>query len=404
MTLSAARDVRGDIRRSLTGFASLLGSSVISAIGFVVIASRRWAVFDTELAVFIILFVQWQTLGLTIAKTGIEQVVFAVVTGDDSRYFDPRDYLFRTAMPLALLFSIAVGVVFTPWTALVAFATIVLDTYSLIVMADLNARKRFGITALSNLLNYPLFFVAIFGINCFRPLDRTSVLAVFLLSSVVRWLWMARNRTVAVNLQRSSSSISVGMGTQQALNYLMFRSDQILLALMGLRESRPADVGLYLFLAKFPELVSGVVVVAGAVYFPGMYLRYPFTLRELMRGSAQGVAVLGCYGASLVAALAVYTLLWNGPAFPRFLLVPFLVHGFCVIMANNITYSTLRQGYLRALLRNLSAAVVAGCLLAAYVQFDASLAAVAWIVPVQLMTFILLSVFLEWGQPRELHD
>lgn len=394
---------RFEIRKALAGFVYLLGSSVVSAVGLILIASNRWSVFDTAAAVFLILFIQWQTLGLTIAKTGVEQVVFAMVSRDEGVFLDPARYVLRRALPLAIPFSVIVCFVFSPWAGAVALGTILLDTWSLIIMADLNARKRFGLAAVSNLLNYPLFFLGILALGRFVEPTIPLTLALFLLASLVRCMFLAGNRFVSEGMREVSCTAGIGMGVQQGLNYLLFRLDQLVLALLGVRFLTEGDAGLYVFLAKFPELAAGVMGVAATVIFPSLYLRYPFRRREIpARLARHGLLITG-YVAVMALVLLVYTRLRVGTDVSPWLLAPFLVHAVAIILVNNLTYSALRQGYLRRLLVNLALAVAAGLAMAAFLPFGFDLYLLAWIVPVQLLVFIALTFALDWGRAREIY-
>jgi hypothetical protein len=390
-------------RTAFIGFISLLSSSVISAVGFIIIASNNWVVFDSATAVFIILFVQWQSLGLTIAKTGIEQVVFAMVSENENTYLNPAKYVYDKALPLSGIFSLVVLYVFSPWAAFIAFSTILLDTYSLIIMADLNGRKKFKTTAISNLLNYPLFFVIIFTFNCFEKLSTTVTLSMFLLSSFVRWLWLKKYQIIQPGMKEVICKVNIEMGIQQALNYWLFRADQIILALVGLKMQLFGSLGMYVFMAKFPELVSGVVAIAGAVFFPRTYIKYPFDFQAIFNQIRKHVKFV--FGYILVVALCLYIYInfWKGQHIPFYLLLPFLAHSLFIILANNITYSTLRQGYLQQLLSNLGIAVLAGLLVTVFVQFNLNAMTLSLIVPIQLLIFITMSFILKWGRTRELY-
>lgn len=392
-----------DLKRIIVGFVSLMGSSVISAIGFIIIASNRWVSFDQASAVSLILFVQWQTLGLTIAKTGIEQVVFALVSENDKVYLDPAKYVLKKALPLAGIFSLVVHFVFSPWAACVAFLTILLDTWSLIIMADLNARQRYKTTALSNLFNYPLFFITIFLVNHFGRLNTAVTLSVFLAASCLRWIWLKSNQFRQTDFNEVACTANIQMGMQQALNYLLFRADQIILAVLGLNLQFNNSVGMYVFLAKFPELVSGVMVVAGTVLFPKVYIKYPLDRTALLGNfKKNAIFVLG-YISVIVLSVYIYINLWNGQNIPFYLALPFCIHSSCIILANNITYSSLRQGYLGRLLLNLSVAVLIGLLLAFLVYYDFSVRTLSWIVPIQLIIFISVTFVLKSGRSRELY-
>lgn len=392
-----------EFKTALTGFASLLGSSVISALGFVIIASNRFVEIESATAVFIILFVQWQTLGLTIAKTGIEQVVFAVVTENEAAYLNPAKYVFSKAVPLSAIFSVAVFFVFTHWAAFVAFCTIILDTYSLIITADLNARKKFSITSLSNLLNYPLFFVLLFSINFYGNLSINVTLSIFLLSSVMRFVWLKCNQIVPLHMTEVCCNVNFSMGIQQGLNYLMFRADQVVLAVLGVTVQLKNDIAMYVFLAKFPELLSGILVIAGTVLFPRYYIKYPFDQKMIFSWLRNKISVILVYISMLALALYMYTYLWSGRMFPFYLMIPFVVHSLCIIVANNITYSSLRQGYLRRLLSNLAISLVAGLSLTLLACLKFTIIYLAWIVPLQLMVFIALTFSLKWGRQVGLH-
>jgi hypothetical protein len=135
-----------------------------------------------------------------------------------------------------------------------------------------------------------------------------------------------------------------------------------------------------------------------------MYIRYPFD-RQALLGAIRGYSgYLAGYAAAVTAALFAYLFLWNGQAIPLYLAVPFLVHSLCIVLVNNITYSTLRQGYLQRLLVNLTWAVLAGVVIFLFMQHDFSVRTLSWIVPVQLLLFICMSLTLSWGRNRDLYD
>lgn len=397
-----ASDLRSDFNRALIGFISLLGSSVISALGFILVASNRIIVIEPAIAIFIILYVQWQTLGLTIAKLGIEQVVFAMVSADEQSYLNPITYLIYRVFPLASVFSVVVLFVFSPWAAVVAFGTILLDTYSLIIIADLNARKRFKATAISNLCNYPLFFMVLFFVNVYGKLSITTALTIFLVSSFVRAVWLRKNQVIPQSKTEVVCRVNIQMGLQQALNYLMFRADQIVLALIGLNSQFSENLSLYVFLAKFPELLSGVLVIAGTVFFPKYYLKYPFSVNAIISKCLKNAPIFLFYAALVLLAFLAYSGLWKGSAISPNLLIPFFVHSLFILLANNITYSALRQGYLRRLLMNLAISAFSGLVMAIVVlRFDVML--LAWAVPLQLLVFIILTLLFKWGRPVGLY-
>jgi len=392
-----------EMRNALVGFASLLSSSLVSALGFILIASNRWQLFDASVAVFIILFVQWQTLGLTVSKLGIEQVVFALVTDRSDIKINSGRYILRKVLPLSALSALAVFFVFTPWCAAVAFFTVILDTSSLIIMAELNARKYFWVTTIANLLNYPLFFLLLLLVNRFVILDVATALTIFLLTSAARWLWLYLKRIHQDGIEEVDISRTTEMGVQQVLNYLLFRFDQVLLALMGLKDQFSETIALYVFLAKFPELAAGVMVIAGTVAFPKYYVRYPIKFGELQKILQKFAALIAAYLLLFFFAVAGYTMIWKGSGVPWLLVLPFLLHSLFILPANNLTFSMLRQGYLDGLIMKLASSAAVGLVVVILVSVYRDITILAWLVPVQLLAFILLGLFFNWGRHKALY-
>jgi len=224
-----------------------------------------------------------------------------------------------------------------------------------------------------------------------------------LLSSLVRWFWLKRHRFVQPGMQEVFCRANVEMGAQQALNYLLFRADQILLAIVGLKMASLENAGMYVFLAKFQELASGVMLVAGSVIFPKIYIKSPFDHRAILDELKRHTVYVFGYIAVITLSMYCYVNFWKGHPIPFTLALPFLIQTMCIILVNNITYSVLRHGYLRRLLTNLSFSVLVGLLISTAMQFNFSALTLSWIVPVQVLTFVTLSFALKWGETRELY-
>ena len=198
--------------------------------------------------------------------------------------------------------------------------------------------------------------------------------------------------------------VNVEMGIQQSLNYVLFRADQIVLAIMGLKLRTNINLDMYVFMAKFPELLSGVMLIAGAVLFPKIFIRYPFNFQDILNTLRKYSFVIAGYFIVVLLTLCIYTYLWKGENIPGYLLGPFLIHSLSIVLVNNITYSALRQGFLRRLLVNLSFSVLAGLFFSIYLFTNFTIGALSWVVPAQLLLFITMSLVIGWGQSRELYS
>src|SRR5665213_323193 len=106
-------------QKTFKGIIGLLSSGIFAAIAFTIIASNRLPQISKSEIIFLLLFVQWQTLGLTIVKMGIDQLVFAAVSIENHLFFSFGRFFLTRAFPCCLCFGITASFVFTSLTGLV---------------------------------------------------------------------------------------------------------------------------------------------------------------------------------------------------------------------------------------------------------------------------------------------
>ena len=121
-----------DIGSIAASAAKLLGSGLVSAFALTIITSNRWHLLDPGVGVMVVLFLQWQTLGLTLTKMGLDQVIFAAVTENPHRRPSTTAHIRRRAVPLGLVISALVAAIFGPLYGLACFVSLVLDTQSIL--------------------------------------------------------------------------------------------------------------------------------------------------------------------------------------------------------------------------------------------------------------------------------
>lgn len=392
---------------ALLGFLGLLSSGFFSAIGFMIIASNRWSILEPSTTVFLILYVQWQTLGLTISKIGIENVVFAAVSKDESIFFSSQRYILQRVFPLAVLFSTVVYFVFSPFAALVTFFTLLVDIHSIIKMADLNARRYYLLTSIANLLNYPLFFLIMFVSLVFFDLKVNGILIIFLVCSLARWLWLIKMDIARNNMKKVFCVVGAAMGTQQVLNYLLFRLDQIVLGTTVFStffvSPDPDFIHKFVYMAKFPELISGVIVIAGTVLFPKFFICHPINLNFLCEQFKRHSVMIFCFFISIISFSVMYINIWVGDRINWLFAAPFLVHSVCIFPANVITYSMIRGGFLHGLVRNLAASVIIGSAVVFFLFMTNRTMFLVWVASIQLLLFISFVFVFSWGKKRDLY-
>jgi len=385
--------------------AKLVGSGVVSALALSVITSNRWHVLDPNVGVTLVLFMQWQILGLTLTKMGIDQMIFAAITHDSAQKPDTRKHMLSRALPVSLIFAVLVVLVFGPWAGAACFASLLFDTKAVLILAELNAREKYTDVMIANMLNYPLFFALVFGLQLWTPVSLPLVFLVFVFTSFARWAWLSiaiRHETPLPERQFEGTVLS---GLPPLLNLLLFRVDQVLLgttAIMTLVATVGNDfVRQILFVDRYPEIVSGGLTALTGLLLPRLYLHYPFTIQELIASSAKRWWLIAVYVLIMVLPLALYALLWRGAPLSPILLAAGAVSAILILPTNALTYSMIRQGYLRGLVRNLTIAVLTGLIvIAAGYAFRVPFGVVV-AVPLQLLVFVVTTLVMSWRAGRQ---
>jgi len=397
--------IRRRLVANLSAIAQLLGSGVIAAGGLTLVASHRSPALSGELAVFILLFVQWETFGLLLAKVGLDQLVFAAVTANPRLHLRLARTFKLRVLPIASLFGLVCLLWFPPLASLALAGSVALDVYSLAVLAELNARKLHSAAAIGNLLNYPVFLGLLFAAAAVGKPSVLLVAAAFTASSAFRaafLCWRRRRPAQAEDAEPSSAGVLIA---QPIFNHLLFRIDQLILpvatAALGFAAAGAAR---YLFLAKFPELVAGVISTAGMVVLPDLLLAtgQESSVRAQL-GTGLRVILLLASLPGLAVCAAIYLAVWGGPErIPFAWGLPFFLQALFILPANLLTYSMVVAGALAALLRNLLTGLLAGSIVLALAALGGQWALLSLVVPVQLAVYVGCGVFLGWGERRAL--
>ncbi len=388
---------RGDV----AGFAALGSAGFVSALSIFWLASNRIAQIPAHLSASALLAIQWHAVGLALAKFGIDYAVFTIVSRNPGVGFRSRTALAFPILPAVAGFFVFSLALFDASVAALLATAVLLDTLTTILAAELNARRRFLESAAGNLLNYPLFLGLWYVAAQRVPPTLGQAILLFAVSSAIRYAWVAWRASIG---QRDSSpfdlTVKGWIGAQGVLNLFAFRSDQIGLALMlflGVQwVAGNADLSAYVFLSRFPELATGILVLAGTVLFPGRHLdsaRRPGNSRVLGYYAVLAAVIF----AFAAAAVALVLPLFVGKAPAVAWVVPFILQIPLVLLANLVTYSMQSQGHLPGLLRNLFFAGLAGVAVIGAAAWNQSLQLVAWVIPAQLAVFVCLGLFAGWG-------
>lgn len=390
----------------------LLGvTGLASTLALLALASNRIPGISADHATDALLAIQWHIVGVTLSKFGVDYALFTVVSRNPEFTHDQAQLIRFPVLPCVAGFLVLSLLLFQPLVALLVSAAAFFDTLSTFMLAVRNAKRAFHTVAVGNLLNYPIFVVLLAGAASFVSPSLELTLALFLFTSVLRYCWLLVSLPNSSGISRTIALTGVGkFGAQGVLNLALFRLDQTALVVAlfssSVWHSGLQELGQYLFLARFPEFATGILVLIGTVFFPRYHFAPP-NQEPHHRGREVGrvylLVALACLAFALVAILGG-RYVFAGPVPPILWCVPFVVQIPLILLANVATYSMQSQGYVNGLLRNLALAIAAGTVPLTIGIATGSLYALAWTVPLQLATYVGLTRIVSWGSPTRLYE
>lgn len=364
----------------------LVAPTILTAAGLYWMSSGRARGISVDSSVAFLLFVPWQTLGLTIVKCGVDSWILSSAGEWRGRSLSLGSLVLRIYLPLTIAVGLMLFLRLPLLACAVAAVSSLVDAVATLLATEMAAHGRIRSSGATTLLKYPLFFVLVFGIGEFEPVGFGVLLQLFLLTSVLRLgaLLLLRPASREAGERRPNTMI---LGVQQVLNYGLFKNDQLATGILN-RSSSATDA-LFVYLVRFPELVSAVVNATGPMTYPHVYKARSKTRLFGVPGDRRTLAVAmlivgaaAIYGAT--AATSVAQGLW--PLLPAVTL-----HAILVFPVNYRTYVLLRQRRDRDLVSGLLKANVLGVIVIALaaIFFLRIPPAVLWIIPIQQIAFLL---------------
>lgn len=381
--------------RKFLGLAGLLASGAAAAIGMVLLASGQWRVGSADVRLQLVLYLPWYAFALSVAKFGIDQLVFVAISSDRAVRASIGRHLGTITLPVAVVVSLLSAGNYGWPVGVLTFLALVADVKGASAYAELTARERYWECSIAGLLNYPLFFGSLALVNMSADVGLVEAIAMFTGSSVVRSLWLQAWLRQFRELQGLPVVASWSIGLQQAMNFWIFRGDQVVLAqergMALLGHPDEGFIGVYAFLSRYPEVLSSVMVAVGSVFLPDLYRR--FVARD---GESQVMGTLWAhltiYAAAVLLPLVFYPLLFTGSTIELTVVVPFALSSLLILPANVLTYAMMRSREISELNYLL---VVAAAIALPVLAIPAAGGSPWWlsvVVPLQLSVFVVLGI------------
>ena len=148
------------------------------------------------------------------------------------------------------------------------------------------------------------------------------------------------------------------------------------------------DIQQILFLSKFPELVSGVLVSLSFLYGPYLIIE---SREGLIAVLDKYKWILVLYGVGLVVALWIYTLIWRGEAdLDVVYAVSYLVVSVLAVFVNMVTLGYLKKNEVNILVKNLVISSCIGVFFLLIIPFLGMGRYMVCSVPIQMLVFLIL--------------
>lgn len=318
---------------ALSGSIGLLGIALVS-----VIISGKFGFLSTGLAIEFNTNLQLSLMLVTLYKFGADTVILARCAGAQVDY-DYR-YHYKKLLPLlALAFPLLLLVLGAQNGTLLGFAAL-LDVYSVLKVSEFNAKRRFVPAAMTGVFYIPLACVLLIGLQGVpgAPYLALAVASVARCSYVVFAGYWARQEEITQRVVVPALSLMV---SQQALNFLMFRSDQMVIGYLHKNHLLSSYISDSILWAKAVEFHSAATLVLTAVVFPQMATGLSASMRRLaVLVRLNWLYMIGTVALALVVFAGLAVFLIEGGVDSR--AAPFFLQALLVVPANLVTFMLFR--------------------------------------------------------------
>jgi hypothetical protein len=364
----------------------LLFPGALTAILIFAIASNRLFPNNKDCTLFLLNLFQLQMLGITLVKFGIDQIIISRLQPGGRSTIDV--FFKQRVFPLTLLFCIVIGFI-KGWIYAAFFALVLpMEVLYILVSTELSVSNRIKLSSILTLVGYPLVFILAYIAYTQNRLSDNIIFACFFVAALLKMVlsFAFRNKGAKAEIALLSYHIPV----QQTGNYFMFRFDQLVIAL-GLTISFFSNKPLimyYLFLAKFTEVATGVIVGLAPILYRKLGDQTGASFKKLF---ASKYFLLLSGGICIWQVTVSLFLFKPGNMHSDILLfLPFLLSSLLVLPANLVTYSLLKMAAVQKINRlNLGSCAI-GLTVFCFVLLTNNIYIFSLIVPIQLLVYIIL--------------
>jgi hypothetical protein len=330
--------------------------------------------------------VQLFSFGVTIAKYAADQMILSRLNpGETANVFS---FFTKRVIPIALIYSVLLYFTNGFSVACMLLLCLPVEILAIISVMEFNLSKRYKTALCLSLSGYPLLFIAYLMLSIPFDLTQNNLLMIFGSMTLIKCMLVLLLRKKNEN-RKDILIISEQVPLQQAGNYLLFRSDQMLIA-ANVPQSPSVSLFLpidYLFYSKVVDLYSGVATSMGPLLTRQQEAGTGRISFKQLLSATPYVKMITV--AILIQVALILFMIQTTDNLHLFLLFPAAISTLLIVPVNMINYEYFRTGDLKSANKNNLLCLCAGALLFFINLFVKSTILFASMVPLQLCVFVL---------------
>jgi hypothetical protein len=375
--------------------AQLLIPGFLNALLALLLSSNRLFPDQTKQTLFLLNLSQLLGFGVTIAKYAADQMILTRL--EHGRKTFVRDFFIKRSLPLCLFYSLFIIFTNDTMTGIALLICLPVEVGVILVCTELNVSSKYSRSMFLNLLGYPLLFLTFIFLAFFKKADSVNILFTLVCVSILKGVlaYIFRNKGP---IQKEVLLLSGFVPLQQTGNYLLFKTDQLLIALNVIPSvfftfALPSD---YLFYCKISEVFSGIatslspIIIRMATLSDGKISMRSFFSNKIIRA----LLLL-----SLLAQIfTCFVFLKSMDSIHIQLLIPFLLTTLLLVPVNLLNYAYFREGNIALGAKRTFIAMIPGVLLLIITHYLSLPILFSYVVPLQLFMFFISS---QWSFNRK---
>lgn len=290
-----------------------------------------------------------QSLCVTLAKVGLDSSIVALLSRRkdvERRYILPtwfKHYVLLVTTTCAL----GAAYYFSSWElGACLLITTLLDTFAVLKIAELTAKRQVFTTLVANMLRHPFLLATIAVTATITTISLRVFSILYLVSALARFIYlMLREHKV---LESVNLDIGVGlMAAQQILNFLVFRIDQLTARIVFENEDSARR---FLYFMSYSDMTLVGVASVGGIIFPQFLQHLASITHTQVYRSAFTTSILMATGIGL--GFTLYASFFVGRSAS-------VLEAFCIITAATVGSHVNFQAFLAYRSNNLRVLVFA---------------------------------------------